>query len=81
MTGVPSAEQVLHACRGCPAAVARHPVLSAAAELAELHARHTGHPRPDVDEIDWQRSTLMVIIDKWVTASTLTPFPATRVHT
>lgn len=81
MTGVPSAEQVLHACRGCPAAVARHPVLSAAAELAELHARHTGHPRPDVDEIDWQRSTLMVVIDKWVTASTLTPFPATRVHT
>ncbi|NEW32782.1 DUF4254 domain-containing protein [Nocardia cyriacigeorgica] len=34
-----------------------------------------------MDEIDWQRSTLMHIIDKGVTASTPTPFPAARVHT
>ncbi|MBF6439642.1 DUF4254 domain-containing protein [Nocardia cyriacigeorgica] len=81
MTGVPCADQVLQACRGCPAAVAHHPVLSAAAELAELHARHTGHPRPDVDEMNWQRATLMLVIDKWVAASTRPPFPAARVHT
>ncbi|TLF92935.1 DUF4254 domain-containing protein [Nocardia cyriacigeorgica] len=81
VTDVPCADQVLQACRGCPAAVAHHPVLSAAAELADLHARQTRHPRADADEIAWQRATLMLVIDKCVAVSTPTPFPAARVHT
>jgi hypothetical protein len=71
---------VLAACRGFPI-FTDHPMLDAAGELAVLHQTRERTPSCELVEIDWQRTRLMQVIDRWVTLVTPIPFPAARLHT
>ncbi len=55
-----------------------HPMLDAAGELAILHQTRERTPLCALEDIDWQRTRVMLAIDRWVVAATPIPFPAAR---
>lgn len=76
---LPSKNQVLRACRGT--GFPRHPLLSAAHALTELHERRLAAPPDELTELDTLRTDLVHQIDCWVTTQLPPSHGAARVHT
>ncbi|KIA61360.1 DUF4254 domain-containing protein [Nocardia vulneris] len=75
---IPGKDLLLMACRGMPL-ISAHPVLDAAAELAQIHADLETAPGQD-ERLAWHRIQLVRAIDTWV-LDTLPPAPTAPLHT
>ncbi|WP_043678283.1 DUF4254 domain-containing protein [Nocardia vulneris] len=76
---IPGRELLLMACRGMPLITA-HPILDAAAELAQIHAELETTATPD-ERLSWHRIQLVASIDTWVRDTVPPAFPAAPLHT
>ncbi|MBB5914182.1 hypothetical protein BJY24_003049 [Nocardia transvalensis] len=79
MNKLPSKEMLLEACSGT--VLFGHPVLSAACELAALHAARMTASDEDLPGIDCARAKLVHCIDCWVSANMPLPRGAAYMHT
>ncbi|MBF6397900.1 DUF4254 domain-containing protein [Nocardia cyriacigeorgica] len=77
---LPTAAQLLTACRGFPDD-ANGPLVDAAVELGRLHSDRLATPAEGVERIDWRRAQLVLEIDRFVLLAVPVPYPGARIHT